>query len=56
MIVRATSAGTGRERGGSMVSVDVRNAHVDFPIFDAKTRSLKKQVLGKIIDTYKNRV
>jgi ABC-2 type transport system ATP-binding protein len=31
-----------------MVSVDVWNAYVDFPIFDAKTRSLKKQVLGKV--------
>ncbi|GGM58066.1 ABC transporter ATP-binding protein [Longimycelium tulufanense] len=30
-----------------MVSIDVRNACVDFPIFDAKTRSLKKAVLGK---------
>lgn len=31
-----------------MVSIDVRNAYVDFPIFDAKTRSLKKKVLGKV--------
>ncbi|RLK60035.1 ABC transporter ATP-binding protein [Actinokineospora cianjurensis] len=31
-----------------MVSIDVRNACVDFPIFDAKTRSLKKAVLGKV--------
>ncbi|MTD57801.1 galactan export ABC transporter ATP-binding subunit Wzt/RfbE [Amycolatopsis pithecellobii] len=31
-----------------MVSIDVQNAYVDFPIFDAKTRSLKKQVLGKV--------
>src|SRR5947199_112171 len=30
-----------------MVSIEVRNASVDFPVFDAKTRSLKKQVLGK---------
>ncbi|MFD9891694.1 ABC transporter ATP-binding protein [Amycolatopsis sp. NPDC059027] len=30
-----------------MVSIEVRGASVDFPIFDAKTRSLKKQVLGK---------
>jgi len=29
-----------------VVSIDVRNASVDFPIFDAKTRSLKKTVLG----------
>ncbi|HET8640426.1 MAG TPA: ABC transporter ATP-binding protein [Pseudonocardiaceae bacterium] len=29
-----------------MVCIDVRNASVDFPIFDAKTRSLKKTVLG----------
>jgi ABC-2 type transport system ATP-binding protein len=36
------------ERGGSMVGIEVRNAYVDFPIFDAKTRSLKKQVLGKV--------
>ncbi|MEV6823650.1 ABC transporter ATP-binding protein [Amycolatopsis sp. NPDC051102] len=31
-----------------MVGIEVRNAYVDFPIFDAKTRSLKKQVLGKV--------
>jgi ABC-2 type transport system ATP-binding protein len=31
-----------------MVGIDVWNAYVDFPIFDAKTRSLKKQVLGKV--------
>jgi len=31
-----------------MVSIDVKNAYVDFPIFDAKTRSLKKRVLGKV--------
>ncbi|HVV12713.1 ABC transporter ATP-binding protein [Amycolatopsis sp.] len=31
-----------------MVSIDVQNAFVDFPIFDAKTRSLKKRVLGKV--------
>jgi ABC-2 type transport system ATP-binding protein len=31
-----------------MVSIDVWNASVDFPIFDAKTRSLKKRVLGKV--------
>ncbi|WP_410653050.1 ABC transporter ATP-binding protein [Amycolatopsis sp. cmx-4-54] len=31
-----------------MVSIEVRGAYVDFPIFDAKTRSLKKQVLGKV--------
>ncbi|GAA3995881.1 ABC transporter ATP-binding protein [Allokutzneria multivorans] len=30
-----------------MVSIDVWNASVEFPIFDAKTRSLKKAVLGK---------
>ena len=30
-----------------MVSIEVRNAYVDFPIFDAKTRSLKKAVLGR---------
>ena len=30
-----------------MVSIDVWNASVDFPIFDAKTRSFKKIVLGK---------
>ncbi|MHA6797883.1 galactan export ABC transporter ATP-binding subunit Wzt/RfbE [Bounagaea algeriensis] len=30
-----------------MVSIDVWNAAVDFPIFDAKSRSLKKAVLGK---------
>jgi ABC-2 type transport system ATP-binding protein len=31
-----------------VVSIDVWNASVDFPIFDAKTRSLKKRVLGKV--------
>src|SRR5947208_2173875 len=31
-----------------MVSIDVWNASVDFPIFDARTRSLKKKVLGKV--------
>ncbi|EHR48675.1 ABC-type polysaccharide/polyol phosphate transport system, ATPase component [Saccharomonospora marina XMU15] len=31
-----------------MISIDVWNASVDFPIFDAKTRSLKKKVLGKV--------
>lgn len=31
-----------------MVSIEVRSAYVDFPIFDAKTRSLKKRVLGKV--------
>jgi homopolymeric O-antigen transport system ATP-binding protein len=31
-----------------MVSIEVSNAYVDFPIFDAKTRSLKKRVLGKV--------
>ncbi|HEU5473276.1 MAG TPA: ABC transporter ATP-binding protein [Actinophytocola sp.] len=31
-----------------MVSIDIWNASVDFPIFDAKTRSLKKKVLGKV--------
>ncbi|GAB3503973.1 ABC transporter ATP-binding protein [Amycolatopsis cihanbeyliensis] len=31
-----------------MVSIEVREAYVDFPIFDAKTRSLKKKVLGKV--------
>lgn len=30
-----------------MVSIDVWDAAVDFPIFDAKSRSLKKAVLGK---------
>ncbi|GAA5169544.1 ABC transporter ATP-binding protein [Pseudonocardia eucalypti] len=30
-----------------MVSIDIQNAYVDFPIFDAKSRSLKKRVLGK---------
>jgi homopolymeric O-antigen transport system ATP-binding protein len=29
-----------------VVCIDVRNASVEFPIFDAKTRSLKKTVLG----------
>lgn len=31
-----------------MVSIEVKNAYVDFPIFDAKTRSLKKRMLGKV--------
>lgn len=31
----------------SMVSIDIENAYVDFPIFDAKSRSLKKAVLSK---------
>lgn len=31
-----------------MVSIDIRDAAVDFPIFDAKSRSLKKKVLGKV--------
>jgi ABC-2 type transport system ATP-binding protein len=30
-----------------MVSIDIVDAAVDFPIFDAKTRSLKKAVLGR---------
>jgi ABC-2 type transport system ATP-binding protein len=30
-----------------MVSIDIKHAFVDFPIFDAKSRSLKKAVLGK---------
>ncbi|MCA1007352.1 ABC transporter ATP-binding protein [Rhodococcus hoagii] len=29
------------------VSIETNNAYVDFPIFDAKTRSLKKAFLGK---------
>ncbi|MGI9063391.1 MAG: ABC transporter ATP-binding protein, partial [Pseudonocardiaceae bacterium] len=31
-----------------MVSIDVHDACVDFPIFDAKTRSLKGAVLGTV--------
>jgi len=31
-----------------MVSIDVNGACVDFPIFDAKTRSLKKALLGTV--------
>jgi ABC-2 type transport system ATP-binding protein len=31
-----------------MVSIDVHGACVEFPIFDAKTRSLKKAVLGSV--------
>jgi ABC-2 type transport system ATP-binding protein len=31
-----------------MVSIDVRKASVDFPIFDAKTRSFKHTVLGMV--------
>ena len=30
-----------------MVSIDIEGAAVDFPIFDAKSRSLKKAVLGR---------
>jgi ABC-2 type transport system ATP-binding protein len=30
-----------------LVSIDIEGAAVDFPIFDAKTRSLKKAVLGR---------
>lgn len=30
-----------------MVSIDIDHASVDFPIFDAKSRSLKKAVLGR---------
>ena len=30
-----------------MVSIDIEHADVDFPVFDAKTRSLKKAVLGR---------
>jgi ABC-2 type transport system ATP-binding protein len=30
----------------AMVSIDVRDASVDFPIFDARSRSVKKAVLG----------
>jgi ABC-2 type transport system ATP-binding protein len=30
-----------------MVSIEVRGASVEFPIFDAKNRSLKKSVLGR---------
>jgi ABC-2 type transport system ATP-binding protein len=32
-----------------MVSIEIHNAFVDFPIFDAKSRSLKKAVLKKAI-------
>ena len=31
-----------------MVSIDVHDASVDFPIFDAKSRSLKHTVLGVV--------
>lgn len=31
-----------------MVSISTRNASVDFPIFDAKSRSLKKTVMGLV--------
>lgn len=30
-----------------VISIDIAKASVDFPIFDAKTRSLKKAVLGR---------
>ena len=32
--------------GDTRVRVDTWDACVDFPIFDAKTRSLKKSVIG----------
>nr|MBA3523877.1 ABC transporter ATP-binding protein [Geodermatophilaceae bacterium] len=35
-----------------MVSIRVRGASVDFPIFDAKTRSLKKAALGMVGGTF----
>ncbi|MCE7010152.1 ABC transporter ATP-binding protein [Kibdelosporangium philippinense] len=31
-----------------MVNIEVCGAYVDFPVFDARTRSLKKEVLGKV--------
>ncbi|MEB3370206.1 ABC transporter ATP-binding protein [Saccharopolyspora sp. S2-29] len=31
-----------------MVGIEVRDACVDFPVFDAKSRSLKKKVFGKV--------
>ncbi|TDC93640.1 ABC transporter ATP-binding protein [Saccharopolyspora aridisoli] len=31
-----------------MVNIEVRDAYVDFPIFDARTRSLKEEVFGKV--------
>ena len=31
----------------TVVSIDIEGAAVDFPVFDAKTRSLKKAVLGR---------
>ena len=31
----------------NMIGIELRDAAVDFPIFDAKTRSLKKAVLGR---------
>ncbi|WP_406688476.1 ABC transporter ATP-binding protein [Saccharopolyspora sp. ID03-671] len=31
-----------------MVGIEVREAFVDFPIFDARSRSLKKKVFGKV--------
>ncbi|GAA3024617.1 galactan export ABC transporter ATP-binding subunit Wzt/RfbE [Actinokineospora globicatena] len=31
-----------------MVGIEVRNAYVDFPIFDAKTRSMKKAVINMV--------
>src|SRR5699024_460444 len=38
---------TTQERTMSTVSIDTFGAWVDFPIFDASSRSLKKSVLGK---------
>ena len=34
------------QKGPEMVSIDTYNACVDFPIFDAKSRSLKKAVMS----------
>jgi homopolymeric O-antigen transport system ATP-binding protein len=33
---------------GARVGIEVCNASVDFPVFDARTRSLKKQVLSRV--------
>jgi ABC-2 type transport system ATP-binding protein len=33
----------------TVVSIEIEHAYVDFPIFDAKSRSLKKAVLGKAV-------
>jgi ABC-2 type transport system ATP-binding protein len=39
---------SGPAEGDGVASIEVAGACVDFPVFDAKTRSAKKRVLGKV--------